>query len=217
MHARGPTSLRPLITHTAGPRPSRLRLAHAKQSRRARLRACQPASFCLALASAVEALAPFVAELQSMASRRAVRSELDVGSTWAPLPHATLWPCRPPAPPRPPPPCPTLPPSVARGPLPLPPLRARPQVTGAEVSSDNAFVRELVNTLPNAHGTFMAQAIGTCQVCRAAGPAPHAMRIAGIRCSAAQLPARRARCRVTSSQARVAPLGASACGCSPPC
>lgn len=125
MHARGPTSLRPLITHTAGPRPSRLRLAHAKQSRRARLRACQPASFCLALASAVEALAPFVAELQSMASRRAVRSELDVGSTWAPLPHATLWPCRPPAPPRSSPPLPHSPTVCrARPPSPPPPARA---------------------------------------------------------------------------------------------
>lgn len=36
-------------------------------------------------------------------------------------------------------------------------------VTGAEVASDNSFIRELVNTLPDAHGTFMAQAIGTCQ------------------------------------------------------
>ncbi|KAL4445441.1 hypothetical protein ABPG77_011266 [Micractinium sp. CCAP 211/92] len=36
-------------------------------------------------------------------------------------------------------------------------------VTGAEVASNNEFIRTLVNTLPNAHGTFMAQAIGTCQ------------------------------------------------------
>lgn len=52
-------------------------------------------------------------------------------------------------------------------------------MTGAEVASNNEFIRTLVNTLPNAHGTFMAQAIGTCQVSAAAMPLPLASRLAG--------------------------------------
>ncbi len=58
-------------------------------------------------------------------------------------------------------------------------LPATPQVTGAEVASNNEFIRTLVNTLPNAHGTFMAQAIGTCQVSAAAMLLPLASRPAG--------------------------------------
>lgn len=32
------------------------------------------------------------------------------------------------------------------------------------MASSNKFIKEVMNTVPNAHGTFMAQAIQTCQV-----------------------------------------------------
>lgn len=83
-----------------------------------------------------------------------------------------------------------------------------PQVTGAEVASDNSFIRELVNTLPDAHGTFMAQAIGTCQVGTAAALAllagtDHASCVAASRSRhvAARQPRGQAPCCLASSHA----------------
>lgn len=57
--------------------------------------------------------------------------------------------------------------------MPPPPVQA----TGAEVAANNSFVSMVVNTTPDAHGTWMAQAITTCQVSQVCCFQSHAARL----------------------------------------